>query len=701
MGPIVRLVCGRRTKWTVLVLWLVLAGALGPLAGQLTAVQTNDTADLLPGNAESTQALELQQRLQTADVAPAVIVYVRPSGITAADEAVARADAAELASVDRVTGQIIGPLPADDGQALQLVVPIRMGADGFTEIAGTLDRVREVTGTGTGGLAVHVGGLGGIYADSATAFEGLDTTLLLASVLVVVILLLFIYRSPVLWILPVVSAAIALVSAQAVIYLLAEHGGMTVSGQSVGILTVLVFGAGTDYALLLVARYREELRRHEDRHEAMAVALRRVGPAVVASAATVAAAMLCLFAAQMNSTRGLGPVCAIGIAIGLFAMLTLLPALLVICGRWLFWPVRPTAGATDGRTGRGWDAVGRRVAARPRLVWIGTTLALAIMALGLTQLSANGLDTDNLFVDEPSSVTAQRALGEHFPAGGGQPVVVIGNARAAEAVQSSLAGTPGIAQVSQPVVRDGLAAIEGTLADRPDSPAAERTVERVRATVHAIPGADAKVGGQTAMGVDLNDASRHDNRLIIPLVLLTVLVILALLLRAVVAPLLLVATVVLSFAATLGISALVFTHVFGFEGTDSSFPLFVFVFLVALGVDYNIFLMTRVREEAIRHGTRQGVLTGLRATGGVITSAGLVLAATFAVLATLPLVFFVELGFAVALGVLIDTFIVRSVLVTALTLDLGQRVWWPGTLGRGPASSDIPSDRAEDRALAP
>jgi len=445
-----------------------------------------------------------------------------------------------------------------------------------------------------------------------------------------------------------------------------------------------VFGAGTDYALLLTARYREELRRHADRHEAMAVALHRAAPAIIASAATVILSLLTLLVAELNSTKSLGPVMAIGIAVGLCAMITLLPALLVVFGRWVFWPLAPALGSAEP-TERGlWARIGQRMARRPRVVWMVTAVVLGAMALGLTSLEANGLQSKDAFRTDPEAVTGEEVLARHFPAGAGSPVQVIGRAEAARQLQAALAGTPGVTAVTPPVVADGYAYVEGTLTSASDSQASYDLVDRLRATVHAIPGADAKVGGGSAVNLDIQRASARDRNLVVPLVLVVVLVILGLVLRALVAPLLLVATVVLSFAAALGVSALAFEHVFGFAGADPAFPLWTFVFLVALGVDYNIFLMTRVHEEAKQHGTRRGALIGLAATGGVITSAGVVLAGTFAALGTLPLVFVTEIGFAVAFGVLLDTFIVRSVLVTALTLDVGRGMWWPSGLARQP-----------------
>jgi RND superfamily putative drug exporter len=509
-------------------------------------------------------------------------------------------------------------------------------------------------------------------------------------------LLLVSYRSPVLWLLPVISVGVALIGSQAVIYLLARHAGLTVNAQSAGILSVLVFGAGTDYALLLTARYREELRRHADRHQAMAIALRRAGPAILASAGTAILALLALVVAELNSTSGLGPVLAIGIGVALLAMLTLLPALLVTCGRWVFWPARPAFGSPEPASGGIWARIGRAIALRPRMTWVATAVVLGVMALGLTGLKASGLSNADSFRGTPDSVVGEQVAARHFPAGAGQPVVVIGSQAAGPQLAAALREVPGITGVTQPREVAGHAYLEGTLTAPADSSAAFDTITAIRNAVHAIPGADAMVGGNTAINLDVQNAAGHDRNVIIPLILAVVLVILTVLLRALVAPLILLATVVLSFAAALGVSALVFTHLFGFGGADTSFPLFVFVFLVALGIDYNIFLMSRVREEATRAGPRRGALTGLAVTGGVITAAGAVLAGTFATLGTLPVTALAEIGFAVAFGVLLDTIIVRSVLVTALNLDLGRWMWWPGKLAREPARPALEPHAARD-----
>jgi RND superfamily putative drug exporter len=682
---------GRRTKWLVLVFWLILVAVAGPLSGKLMGAEKNDAQAWLPPRAESTQVLDLRSHVVSPNVYPAVVAYERPGGLTVADKTKAAADAGRFAAVAGVVhGQVAGPFIARDGKAIETIVPVNLGSQGWNAAGPAADALRTIAQSGASGLTVHIAGPLGSAADSGKAFKGIDGTLLFSALAVVIVLLLITYRSPVLWLLPVISAGVALTSAEAVIYLLARHAGLTVNAQSAGILDVLVFGAGTDYALLLTARYREELRRHEDRHAAMVVALRRAGPAIIASAGTVILSLLTLALASLNSTKGLGPVLAIGVAVALLAMMTLLPALLVITGRWVFWPARPGYGSPEPATRGLWARIGRRIAARPRTVWIVTALILGALAIGLTGLKASGLTNAQSFRGHPDSVAGQTVLDQHFPGGAGQPVEVYGNPAEAGRLAVVLRAVPGITAVSQPVIESGHAYLEGTLTSAPDSQAAYATIDRARTSLRAVPGGGALVGGNTAVNLDVQRAAAHDRNLIIPIILAVVFVILALLLRALIAPIMLIMTVVLSFAAALGVSALFFDNVFNFGGADTSFPLFVFVFLVALGIDYNIFLMTRVREEAHHAGPKTGALTGLAATGGVITSAGAVLAGTFAVLGTLPVTFLTELGFAVAFGVLLDTLVVRSVLVTALNLDLGRWVWWPSRLAREPSQETEP-----------
>jgi len=677
---------GRRTKWAVLVFWLIVIALLGSLAGKLMGAEKNDASAYLPASAESTQALNLLDHFTAKNLNPAVVVYVRPSGLTPADRAKVAQDARTFAALPHA-GQVIGPVPAKDGKAAEILIEAHLGYS--NAITNFVNKLHSVAGSGDPGLHAYVTGPAASAADSVKIFKGIDSTLLYATLAVVIVLLLLTYRSPILWLLPIISAGVALTTSEAFIYLLIQHAGLVVNGQSAGILVVLVLGASTDYALLLVARYREELRRHEDRHEAMAIAMRRAGPAIIASGLTVIAGMLCLLAADSADISGLGPVAAIGIAVGLLAMITLLPALLVITGRWVFWPYKPRYGSADPTSRGPWARIGQRIARRPRSVWILTAVILAVFSLGLIGFRFGTLTQAQSYRGTPSAVAGEKVLAAHFPAGSGQPVQVIGKATVTAPLRAALASTKGISSVAPPEVRGDLVLLQGTLTTPPDSQAAYATVTRVRDAVHAVPGADAKVGGATAINLDVENYAIRDRNVIIPLVLVVVLIILALLLRAVVAPLLLIGTVILSYFGSLGISAVFFRYVFGFAGADNSMPLFAFVFLVALGIDYNIFLMTRVREETIKSGTHRGMLAGLAATGGVITSAGLILAGTFATLGTLPLVILTEVGFTVALGVLLDTLIVRSVLVTALTLDVGRHMWWPSKLARPRAEESV------------
>ena len=696
---LVQFPAGSWTKWVVVGFWLVVLVIALPLSGKLMGAEKNNASAWLPANAESTKVLDIQSRFQSPNIFPAVVVYERASGLTAADRAKAAADARAFASLHGVgPGQVTGPIPSTDGKAIQTILQVNLGAQGWNGATKAADSIRAITQSNANGLTSHITGPLGNAADNSKVFKGIDSTLLYSAVAVVIVILLITYRSPVLWLLPVISSGVALITAQAVIYLLAVHAGLTVNAQSAGILDVLVFGASTDYALLTVARYREELRRHDRRHAAMAEALRRAGPAIIASGATVIVSLLVLSVAELNSTKSLGPVLAIGVAVGMVAMLTLLPALLVTLPRGVFWPYKPTYGSAEPTTRGLWARVGWSIAPHPRVTWVTTAVILGVLALGLTGLKASGLTNAQSFRGHPDSVVGEAVLAAHFPAGAGEPVVVIGNQHAAALLRTAFAATPGIAHVTPPVTRAGYAYLQGTLTSPPDSQAAYTTIDRVRSAVHAVPGAHALVGGTTAINLDVARASAHDRNLIIPLILVVVLVILGLLLRAVVVPLILIATVVLSFAAALGVSAFFINHVFGFGAADTSFPLFVFVFLVALGVDYNIFLMTRVREEAIRRDARHGALAGLAATGGVITSAGFVLAGTFAVLATIPSTFLTEIGFAVAFGILLDTIVVRSVLVTALNLDLGRWMWWPSRLARKP--DPAPAELSQERASA-
>ncbi|WP_082393249.1 MMPL family transporter [Nocardia arizonensis] len=697
LGRLARIPSGRRGKWVVLGVWIIALIALGSFAGKLTGAQENDNVNWLPDSAESTQAFKLAESFGNSEHVPVVLVYERPGGITDADRAAVAADAARFGKVDHVVAdQVLGPIESRDGEAVEILAPVEMGSEGWSRLTAVVKDIRAAAGERPDGLSFHATGPAGYAAEFGEAFEGIDGLLLYAAAAVVVVILVLTY-GPMLWILPLLSAGFALIVAQSAVYG-ATKLGLTMNAQSQAILTVLVFGAGTDYALLLVARYREELRRHEDKHEAMAVALHRAGPAVLASGATVIVAMLALLVAEMNSTKGIGPVCAIGIAVALLAMLTLLPALLVIVGRWIFWPRHPEVGTADHTESGIWARVGFAVARRPRTVWIATAVVLGALAFGANGLDTSGIANKDAFVGSSEAVDGTEVLERHFDAGTGNPVIVIGRADRADAVVAALRSTPGITATNSPVTRDGLIYVEGTLSDPPDSDAADATIDRVRAAVHQVD-EQARVGGQTAVVLDVERAVARDNRVIVPVVLAIVMVILMVLLRSILAPVLLTATVVLSYFAALGASRWIFDAV-GFTGADAGLPLLAFVFLVALGIDYNIFLMSRVHEEAVKHRTKAGALIGLAATGGVITSAGLVLAGTFAVFATLPVVTFAEMGILIAVGVLLDTIIVRAVLVTALTLDVGDRIWWPSALARPNADTARPDPQSEERVTS-
>ena len=542
-------------------------------------------------------------------------------------------------------------------------------------------------------LTTHITGFGGIFADLFGAFGSIDTTLLLTTLIVVSIILIVVYRSPLLWILPLLTAVTALSLAGTIVYFAAKADWLVLNGQSQGILSVLVLGAATDYALLLIARYREELHLHASRFDAMRIALKGVFEPILASGSTVVAGLLVLLLSQLSGNRGLGPVGAIGIISAMITVLTFLPALLVVFGRWIFWPKVPRFDDVDEKLSGTWSKVGSLVQKHPRRVWVSTATVLLIFAGFSFTLKADGLANTEAFTSRTDSVIGIERLGEHFPSGEGSPVEIVINQGDLVAVTSALTSLETVAAVEpvlvsrvipgQPLpatkVVDGKILLNATLTLAPDSVEARNAIPVIRQAMHDID-KEILVGGGTAVQYDTDVASRQDNKVIIPIVLIIIGLILGLLLRSIAAAGLLLATVVLSFMATLGVCQLVFEHIFNFKGADASFPLFAFIFLVALGIDYNIFLMTRVREESMRIGTRRGVIRGLTVTGGVITSAGIVLAATFAVLGVLPLVFLAQLGFAVAFGVLLDTIIVRSLLVPALVHDIGPKIWWPSKL---------------------
>jgi RND superfamily putative drug exporter len=694
----VRAVTGRRGKWVVVLLGIALAGVLGPLAGKLGPLEKSSSASFLPAGADSTRVSDYEAAHRASAPLPAIVVFSRSTGLTARDR-VAIAHCREASARRRLAGAATpGAVRISaDGRAALFVVPIASGAS-RTTVSADVTSIRSllVRCAGAGArppaprrsrLVAVVGGPAGAAADAVGAFAGINGKLLAVTVVIVAILLLLIYRSPLLWLVPLASVGLAAGWSQGAAYGLARMG-FTINGMVVGILSVLVFGAGTDYALLLIARYREELGRHEDHHEAMAVALRRAGPAILTSGVTVVLALLCLLVAQLSDVAALGPVCAVGIVCALLAQLAVLPALLAIVGRRAFWPFVPRPGRPARHAEGAWARIGAWLTAHPRPVWFALTAVLGVCALGLLAYRG-GVNQQNGFRTQVGSVTAQRLLDRGFPLASGAPaVVLVRPPSAAAAVRRAARATPGVTAVGDPrPVGDGRI-LDVLLAAPPASEAAQHAVTALRARVRSAGGPRTLVGGETATNLDLAAAAAHDRAVIVPIVLAVVLVMLVLLLRALVAPIALVLSVLLSYVASLGVSAIVFRGLFGFIGFDPSVPIFGFVFLVALGVDYNIFLMARAREEAATWGTA-GVARSLAVTGAVISSAGVVLAATFAVLGVLPLVALTEVGFLVAFGVLVDTLLVRGALVPALAIDVGLAWWWPSS----PAARRPPRER--------
>ncbi len=700
MGRFLTFPSGRRAKWIVLFAWvaaILVAGSLG-LPAKFDKVQKNDSASFLPAKAESTKALTAQKALQSgSEQVTMVVVYRRDGGLTPSDRAKIAADRQKLNALSLAnTGAFSPPQFSKDSTAALLFADIKTDGEAKT-IQKPVEKVRDAVSDPGGGLAVKVTGSAGYSADAIKVFDGINGVLAAAAFALVILLLIIIYRSPIFWLIPLTAVGFAEIASRSIGYLAAK-AGVTVNGQSSAILSILVLGAGTDYALLLVARYREELRHEPDRHVAMATALRTAGPAIVASGVTVMIALMCLSIADVNGTAGLGPIGALGIAIAMISMLTLLPALLVVFGRWPFWPFIPHVGDRGNTAMHGpWRSVGERIARRPRPVWIGAIALLLVMCLGLTKYS-DGLTQGNSFRDSVESVQGQRLLSKAFPSGANAPTdVIVPDAAKVAPVSAALRDLDGVASVRTVKAGSTGTLLAVVLKPDPYSTAAFNLVPKMRSAAKAAGGQDVLVGGATAIERDLRKYSARDSKLIIPIVLVVVLLVLMVLLQAVIAPLLLIGTVILSFAASLGVGYMVFDWVFGFPGSDPSLPLFAFVFLVALGIDYNIFLMTRVREETQRYGTRAGMIRGLAVTGGVITAAGIVLAGTFAVLGVLPLVFLTELGFVIAFGVLLDTFLVRSVLVPALVLDIGQQVWWPSRLAHeGEAGAATPEAEREE-----
>lgn len=697
----------------LIVVWLAVAGVGGPYFGKVSEVSSNDQTTYLPESADATQVQMLLGKFYDAHEIPAIAVFTSQDKLD--EDAVEQIGRAldTVTTLDHVGDEVSPPLPSDDGFAVQAFIPIDADSEISDVVAQIGVALRE---SSPHGVQVSITGPAGFTADLITGFAGIDGLLLAVALSAVFIILILVYRSVLLPVAVLSTSLFALCAALLTVWWLAKWDVLLLTGQTQGILFILVIGAATDYSLLVVARYREQLRVLRDKGTAVRAAIKGAVEPIVASGSTVIAGLLTLLLSDLKSNSSLGPVASIGIVFAMLAALTLLPAILFAFGRGAYWPRRPryepeVVAAEGGMPSTGlWTKLARNVKQRPRTLWIATEVVLMV-GVGLwTQLDANGVPQSDLVLGQSQARDGQEALGKHFPGGSGSPVqvivdedemdaavaVLIAHDRVdsvAVAAQDSPSGTapvtadgvqplgPPGAPAPEPTVVDGQVLLEGTLVDAADSNAAAQTVTELRADFeHQAP--SAIVGGVTATAVDTNEASIHDRNLIMPVILVVILLILMALLRSILAPVLLVLTTVISFGTAMGVAALVFNGIFKFPGADPAVPLYGFVFLVALGIDYNIFLMTRVREESLKHGTREGILRGLAITGGVITSAGLVLAATFAALAVIPILFLAQIAFIVAFGVLLDTFVVRTLLVPALAYDIGPAIWWPSKLAQ-------------------
>ncbi len=682
---VTRLIVGRRS-WLVVVAMVLLAGGL--IGGLKQATRTASATDGLPVGYESTRVAELLETFPAKESTSAVVVFSADSGKLSAEN---------LATLRALPAFAGGPpvSASDDGTAALGVVSIK--ATGNAEISAAVKSLREqVRAAAPPGVTVQVTGPAAVQADLGAVFQGADLRLLLATASIVALLLLITYRSPTLWLVPLAVVGMADQLAAVLATRVLKATGIPWDESTVGIVSVLVFGAGTDYALLLISRYREELRRSENRYHAMRIALRRTAEAVLVSATTVVLGVLTLLLSAFPATRGLGLASAVGIVVAASFVLIVLPAALVLFGRWIFWPVVPRVGQPSGAEARSiWRRVGDFVAKRPRAIALVTVVGLALLALGIPHIRT-GLSLTEQFLTKPESIAASERLAKSFPAGSSDPLLIMTSADPA-AVVAAARRVPDVATAEVGPTSGPWHELSVVITPAPGSDSAVATVQSVRDAVAGMP--ETYVGGTEARQLDARDAATHDRSVILPLILGLVLAALVLLLRSLVAPVILVVTVVFTYLAALGSSWWLFTKVFGFTALDVGAPLTTFLFLVALGVDYNIFLVTRAQEEAAVHGTRAGILRALAATGGVITSAGILLAAVFAVLGVLPLVVLAQIGVIICVGVLLDTLVVRTVLVPAIALILGERFWWPRRIGAR-TGGDLAGDPVGDSAVA-
>ena len=676
----------------LLIVWLAIAGIGGPTFGKISEVSTNDKSTFLPASAESTRAGELASEFSDSQGIPAIIT----GEVDEVNNAALESGTETLKSVDGIL-QVIGPQVSEDGEAVEYIALIDTESADPTDVVEALsaevaDKGFEPSQYGK----FYVAGPAGFSADLVNAFAGIDGILLLVALAAVLVILIVVYRAVLLPFLVIFTAVAALCAAILATYWMAKAGVIVLNGQSQGILSILVIGAATDYSLLLVARQREELQRTESVADALRASWKASFGAITASAATVAIALLCLLVSDLNSNQSLGPIAATGIFFAWVSALTLLPALLYLCGRAAFWPVTPKLSTSES-SHKIWHKVASLVEGSPRKVWAGTLIVLFAGAAWLPTLNATGVSNSDILLSDTDAKAGQEILNQHFDAGAGSPASIIAPQELQDDVLNILDKHPEVSQSTltsesgapanippmnfEPNMVDGRVYVQATLNQEADSLEAQDTVAQLREEFQELNG-EILVGGESATSLDSNLTAERDLRVIVPLVLAVVLVVLMILLRAFVLPMLLLLSTVISFASAMGVSALVFNHIFNFSGADPTVPLYGFIFLVALGVDYTIFLMTRAKEETPQRGTKKAVLHSLTVTGGVITSAGVVLAATFAALSVIPLMFMVQLAFIVAFGVLLDTFIVRTLLIPGLVTDIGRKVWWPSHQSR-------------------
>lgn len=708
----------------LVIVWIGVAGTGGPYFGKISEVSTNSSTDFLPASSDSTKVAQQITDFYDSDSAPAIVLFESDQKLSKEQNAYLQSLPEKFKDAGVAFDQASPVIPSEDGKAAQIVIPL----SDPEALADNVETIRSEIENAPEGLEGYVTGPAGFASDLTQAFAGIDGILLLVALAVVFVILLIVYRSPILPLIVLMSSMVALSGAIFVVWHMADAGWVKINGQVQGILLILVVGAATDYALLYVARYREALIAHQNRFAATKAAWRGSIEPIAASGGTVIAGLLCLLFSELASNKALGPVAATGIVLAMLASLTFLPAALALCGRAVFWPARPRFDSHAAEHGvehdsKLWTKIADFVAAKPRPIWIVCFVGLAIFVVVSTGFKAEGVRQSDLVLGGSQASTGQEVLAEHFPGGSGTPANVIlpaaDEAKAVDAIEQ-LAGVSSVAVVSQdspsgtipvgesaknvppmianaqPTESNGRILMQVTLSDPADSQAATDTVVQMREKLKSV-SPDALVGGDTASDHDTIVSAQRDRVVIIPIVLVVITLILMLLLRSIVAPILLVVITLMSYLATLGIATLVFDHLFKFPGADPSVPLYGFVFLVALGIDYTIFLMTRVREESLKIGTRPGMRRGLIATGGVITSAGIVLAATFAALAVIPLMFMVQLAFIVAFGVLLDATLVRAFFVPALVEDIGRKVWWPSRLSKEERVSPNEFDRPEVR----